>query len=89
MRDRRLDLATFQERVDLISWLGIEVHPAEDLRSMKVKCQLGGKQPIGHSGGQGNSHLDDKAQTEWGKVPYAPPYSTKGKTFSMTFVLTL
>jgi hypothetical protein len=78
MRDRRLDLATFQEKVDLISWMEIEVHPAEDLRSMKVKCRLGGKQHVGHTRDQASSYLDGKAQTGWGKVPYVPPYRDKG-----------
>ena len=40
LRDRNLDEATFEERVDIISKLGIGVYPSEDLKSMRVLCQL-------------------------------------------------
>ena len=40
MRSRNLDKATFEEKSDLVTKLGIQVYPSEDLKSMKVKCQL-------------------------------------------------
>lgn len=39
LRDRNLDKATFEEKMDIISKLGIRVHPSEDLKSMRVLCQ--------------------------------------------------
>ena len=40
LRDRNLDDATFGEKLALVSKLGIKVYPSEDLRSMRVICQL-------------------------------------------------
>ena len=40
LRDRNLDEATFGEKLTLVSKLGIKVYPSEDLRSMRVICQL-------------------------------------------------
>ena len=40
LRDRNLDEATFEEKLEIISKLGIKVYPSEDLKSMRVVCQL-------------------------------------------------
>ncbi|MBI4284074.1 MAG: recombinase family protein [Chloroflexi bacterium] len=40
LRDRNLDEATFKEKVDIICKLGIKVYPSDDVRSMRVACQL-------------------------------------------------
>jgi len=40
LRDRNLDEATFEEKLDIISKLAIKVYPSEDLKSMRVLCQL-------------------------------------------------
>jgi len=40
LRDSNLDKATFEEKLDTVSKLGIKVYPSEDLRSMRVVCQL-------------------------------------------------
>jgi hypothetical protein len=40
LRDRNLDEASFEERLDIISKLGIKVYPPEDLKSMRVLCSL-------------------------------------------------
>ena len=40
LRDRNLDAATFEEKLDVVSRLGIKVYPSEDLKSMRVLCDL-------------------------------------------------
>ena len=40
LRNRNLDEASFQERVDLIAKLGIKISPSEDLKSRKILCRL-------------------------------------------------
>ena len=35
-----LDKATFAEKRDIISKLGIRVYPSEDLKTMKIRCSL-------------------------------------------------
>ncbi len=40
LRDQNLDGATFEERAEIVTKLGIEVYPAEDLKSMRVRCLL-------------------------------------------------
>ncbi|RLC61648.1 MAG: hypothetical protein DRI01_08135, partial [Chloroflexi bacterium] len=40
LRDRNLDEATFEEKLDIVSKLGINVYPSEDLASMRVCCWL-------------------------------------------------
>ncbi len=36
----KLDNATFTEKRDIISKLGIRVYPSEDLKTMKMRCSL-------------------------------------------------
>jgi hypothetical protein len=40
LRDRNLEEATFDERVDLVAKLGLKVFPSEDLKSRKISCRL-------------------------------------------------
>jgi len=40
IRDRNLDAITFEEKLDIISRLGIKVYPSEDLQTMRVVCEL-------------------------------------------------
>ena len=40
LRDRNLDAASFEEKLDIVSKLGIAVCPSEDLQSMRVLCRL-------------------------------------------------
>jgi hypothetical protein len=40
LRDRNLDATTFEEKLDIVSRLGIKVYPSEDLKSMRVLCEL-------------------------------------------------
>ena len=39
LRDRNLDEATFDDKLDIVAKLGMKVYPSEDLRSMRVLCQ--------------------------------------------------
>ena len=48
LRDRNLDEVTFAEKLDIVYKLGIRVYPSEDLRSMKVLCQLNLEQLQSH-----------------------------------------
>jgi hypothetical protein len=45
LRDRNLDEATFEDKLDIVSKLGIKVCPSEDLDSVRVLCQLNLRQP--------------------------------------------
>ena len=45
LRDSNLDQATFGEKLELVTRLGIRVFPVEDLTSMRVKCSLGFRPP--------------------------------------------
>ena len=55
LRDRNLDNATFEEKLDIVSKLGIKVYPSEDLKSVHVSCQLNLElgEPDGHGNRQG------------------------------------
>ena len=76
LRDGNLDGATFEDRVEVVAKLGIEVYPAEDLKSMKVRCRLGHGTPTETQQGPANTTnpqgvLEDRAGC--GIVSYAPP----------------
>ena len=76
LRNKNLDGATFGERVEVVTNLGIKVYPAEDLSSMKVRCRLGHGIPTKTEQGPTNatdpeSGLEDPA--ECGIVSCAPP----------------
>ena len=40
LAQKNLEEATFGDKRDIISELGIKVYPSEDLKTMKVKCTL-------------------------------------------------
>ena len=76
LRDKNLDGATFEEKTELVTTLGIEVYPAEDLRSMRVKCRLGygGSNDAGNEPGHSDAPVEArKRMEECGIVSYAPP----------------
>ncbi len=82
LRDRNLDEATFEEKEDLISRLGIMVYPSEDKKSMKVICHLG---PVDRGPNStpesGESIVTIQAEREHseecGIVPSGPPEGTR------------
>ena len=53
LRDRNLEEATFDERIDLVARLGLKVLPSEDLKSRRISCHLplinntGGREQVG------------------------------------------
>ena len=85
LRDRNMDEASFDERQEIISRLGLRVYPAEDLQTMQIKCRLAMSDfPGSESGGQvstekpsGNPHTS-ASELELGcrEVPPAPPTRT-------------
>ena len=40
MAERNLEQATFQEKLDIITKLGIRIYPSDDLKTVKIKCGL-------------------------------------------------
>jgi len=66
LRDRNLDEATFNEKLEIITRLGIKVYPSEDLKSMCVVCRLNLEQ--GHSvdrdGGIDSSEIQADGESE-------------------------
>ena len=43
LHNRNLDQATFEQKLDIVNKLAIQVYPSEDLKSMKVTYQLGNR----------------------------------------------
>ena len=90
LRDRNLDQTTFQEKTDIIGTLGLRVFPADDLKTMRVQCQLridkrpNAPNPI-EPDPEYPSNIAVKTEPEqgpgWGKVSPAPPNWTKSRTF--------
>jgi hypothetical protein len=93
LRDRNLDASTFEEKLDIISRLGIKVYPSEDLKSMRVLCNLNlGRVHVdtGTSGTESRrmqANVESDSPIECEKVMFGPPLWTKDKTFSKTFAL--
>ena len=80
IRDGNLDKASFEEKVEVVTKLGIEVYPAEDLRTMRVKCRLGsgGSDDSGKAPQNGGPAEEAGEVTEeCGIVSYAPPTDTR------------
>ena len=76
LRDSTLDGATFEEKIELVTKLRIEVYPAEDLKSMRVSCRLGHGRPAETE--RGPADLSDSARgledpDGCGIVSYTPP----------------
>jgi hypothetical protein len=79
LRDKNLDKATFDEKFDIVSKLGIKVYPSEDLESMRVVCQLNLKQ-VQSDNKRGRTEPNEKQacgkcepKIECGKVHIGPP----------------
>ena len=84
LRDSNLDQATFEERTDLISTLGIMVYPSDDLKSMRVVCQLAlppppqpGQRTSGLNKGKSFSKGESGDTPECGKVLFGSPGRTR------------
>ncbi len=76
LRDRNLDDASFVEKFEMITRLGIEVFPDEDLKSMRVKCQLRSprREELPAKGGSIAENGAQMSSPTWcGKVTSAPP----------------
>ena len=78
LRDQNLDQATFTDRPELPSRMGLKVYPAEDLRSVRVECQLGTGVPRGEQGNptlaqRNTERAEPEAELACGKVSSAPP----------------
>ena len=88
LRNSNLEQATFEEKLELVTRLGIQVFPSEDLTSMRVKCSLGFRPPEMMSDRieptRPENGESDKAISECGIVPSAPPVCTKGRTASLS-----
>jgi hypothetical protein len=78
LAEKNLEGATFEEKQDIISKLDVKIYPSEDLKTMRVRCGV-------------NLVWDniDNAAVKCGKIIFAPPSWTKGKTFHKTFPLVL
>ena len=96
LRDENLSEATFEERLDIISRLHITVYPSEDLRSMKVHCELNLEQLQDDyrnhriaNGNTNNGKTDGECEStpECGIVPFGGAGVSIGRTFSTTFAV--
>ncbi len=83
LRDRNLDEATFEEKLDIVSKLGIAVHPSEELKSMRVICQLNFEhlQANERTGRMDSSEIktngDSESATECRKLMFGRPYRNR------------
>jgi hypothetical protein len=75
LRDRNLDGIAFEDKQDIISKLGIEVYPSEDLETMRVICQLNLGQVKSHEE-LSKSQADEECElvTKCRKVMNGRPY---------------
>ena len=87
LRDRNLHDAGFVQRYELVAQLGLQVYPAEDLKSMRVKCQLpfNGSSMSGDlkekpTGDPGKGYCADRPEPECDKVPSPPPICRRPDT---------
>jgi len=78
LRERNLEDASFEDKLDMITKLGIRVYPSEDLKTMRVTCGLNL---------QFENDGEDESAVECRKVMFGSPNRTKGKTFEKTFAL--
>jgi len=78
LRDRNLEDASFEDKLDIIAKFGIRVYPSEDLKTMRVTCGL--NLQFEHDG-------EDENTVEYRKVMFGSPNRIKGKTFEKTFAL--
>ncbi|MFQ5872189.1 MAG: recombinase family protein, partial [Dehalococcoidia bacterium] len=93
LRDRNLGQAAFEEKLDVVAKLGIKVFPAEDLKSMRVTCQLdldharSNEQADGAASGETGAEGESEPRSACGKVRFGPPSWIKDRTFACTFEL--
>lgn len=86
LRDRNLDAATFEEKLDIVSRLGIKVYPSEDLKSMRVLCQPNLDQVHSDSwsdkmeSNEIQADAECESASECRKVMFGPPRVTIGRT---------
>ena len=75
LRNKNLDEASFNDKVEVVAKMGIEIYPTENLKSMEVKCRLGenGLANVGMPLSVGGSPPSkDCSMAECGKVSSAP-----------------
>ena len=63
LRKRNLKKAEFEEKVNLVAMLGIEVYPSEDLRHKRIACLLNLQKIAG-----------DREQGDFAKVVFGRPH---------------
>ena len=78
LRDKNLDAITFEEKLDIVSRLGIKVYPSEDLQAMRVLCELNLDRLHPDTGtcktepGAVQANGERESATECGKVMFDP-----------------
>jgi DNA invertase Pin-like site-specific DNA recombinase len=77
LRNNNLANVTFEDRLELVSRLGIKVIPSEDLKSRRICCKLNLKNTEGKE--------EDNGLT---KVTFGGRYCTIDRTFKLAFTLT-
>lgn len=91
IRDRNLDQATFEEKAEIISKLGIKVYPAEDLKSIRVLCQLNlelrqlERQKLRIDSFENQADRESESATGCGIVKFGSPNGSIHRTFRATF----
>jgi len=79
LRESNLHEATFEEKLDIISKLGVKVYPSEDLKSMRIACQLNLSTIQSHNQGdkpdvvKSQADGECKSAIECGKVMFGSP----------------
>ncbi len=75
LRDRNLDEATFDEKLEIVTRLGIKVYPSVDLKSMRVVCRLNlePRQSADRGGGIDSREIQSDGESECGKVMFGSP----------------
>ena len=74
VKERNLNEATFEEKRNLISMLGIKIYPSEDLKTVRIKGGI-------------NMKIDNTG--ECGKIFSGGVGVTIGRTFELAFSLTI
>ena len=86
LRDRNLDAITFEEKLDIVSRLGIKIYPSEDLKSMRVLCELNLERVYSDTESdeveskQMQADGESESTIECRKVMFGPPYCTISRT---------
>ena len=80
LRDKNLDDASFDSKLELISRLSIKVYPAEDLKTMKVLCEVDLNIDSVNQRVNIPRIEKDSERANCGIVSSAPPKVTVGRT---------